>query len=199
MENINKYKNCEATLKDINFKVSFRSLETDEDGKREMFNVSITNLKNNKTININNFGNSIMEYNLSQDLDHFLKNRFDYNNSFKWFLKNCKSLRGWGGYDKIESVKELETKRAYYLLYSVINDFSQYINFLEENISFDEFCSNFGYNEDSQKDYKVYEECLKYYNNICKLWLNEEQNQYFNDIVRSEDKQYSIDLKKVLK
>jgi hypothetical protein len=40
--------------------------------------------------------------------------------------------------------------------------------------SFEDFCSDFGYDEDSRKAEKIYKAVCKEYENICKLWSDEE-------------------------
>ena len=40
--------------------------------------------------------------------------------------------------------------------------------------SFDDFCSEFGYDEDSRKAEKTYNGVCKEYNNVCKIWSEEE-------------------------
>ena len=40
--------------------------------------------------------------------------------------------------------------------------------------SFDDFCSEFGYDEDSRKAEKTYNAVCKEYDNVCKIWSEEE-------------------------
>ena len=40
--------------------------------------------------------------------------------------------------------------------------------------SFDDFCCEFGYDEDSRKAEKIYNAVSKEYDNVCKIWTSEE-------------------------
>ena len=40
--------------------------------------------------------------------------------------------------------------------------------------SFDDFCSEFGYDEDSRKAEKTYNAVCKEYDNVCKIWSDDE-------------------------
>lgn len=40
--------------------------------------------------------------------------------------------------------------------------------------SFDDFCSEFGYNLDSRSAKKIYKAVVKEYNNVCKIWSDDE-------------------------
>ena len=169
------YKNCNVTIKNINFKAELIGTENNT----EIFNITITNLKNNKSIN-QKFNNSIMEYNLSKEINQFVSNPINYHCNFIYFLENSNALKWWAGYNNIKKFKELDNKRIEYLLYSVINDFSLYINFVDENPFFKEFCLNFGYEEDSIKAKKIYEDCLNYnYLIRYKLFLDKEKKIIF--------------------
>ena len=55
------------------------------------------------------------------------------------------------------------------VLYNVLCDCKMNYNVPE---NFDEFCSEFGYNNDSMKDYKLHEECLKH-NKLIKIIFDE--------------------------
>lgn len=188
------YKNCNVTIKNINFKAELIGTENNT----EIFNITITNLNNNKSIN-QKFKNSIMEYNLSKEINHYVANPINYHCNFIYFLNNSNALKGWAGYDNLKNLKELDNKRIEYLLYSVIYDFSLYINFVD--------CINFGYEEDSIKAKKVYEGCLNYSHLIrYKLFLDKDQEAYFLNIVKPEDDvnpffkelQFNKDLKDIL-
>lgn len=43
--------------------------------------------------------------------------------------------------------------------------------------TFDDFCSEFGYDEDSRSAKKTYKAVVKEYDNVCKLWADEEIEQ----------------------
>ena len=184
---MNTYNNNEIIVKDIIFKISLNRTEEN----REIFNIEITNKINGNTIKINDFGNSIMDYNLSLEIKDFILNKNKYNNSYDWFLKNSKAIKGWGGYSDCKNLKELNEKRIKYLQYGVVVDFSVYIDFLEENPVFEEFCSNYGYEEDSRKAEDTYKKCLAYYSKIYKLRLTKEQKDYFQNVVRTEKEEFS--------
>jgi hypothetical protein len=47
--------------------------------------------------------------------------------------------------------------------------------------SFLDFCSDFGYNEDSKKAQKIYHAVCKEYDNVCKIW-NDSEIELLNEI-----------------
>jgi hypothetical protein len=191
----NEYIKSEIVFKDLKFNISLNVIED----KNEVFKVVITNLNNNRQIMIDNFKNSIMEYNLTQEIKEYEILKFSKRQKypFSYFLKNCISLKGWGGYDQVKSLKELDQARTFNLIYSILNDFSRYVDFLEGNLSFKEFCDNFGYDEDSIKAKEIYKSCLSYYEKIVSLYLTKEQKQYFLNEAQQETDQFNKDLKAV--
>ena len=43
--------------------------------------------------------------------------------------------------------------------------------------SFEDFCSEFGYDTDIRTGKKIYKDAVKEYNNVCKIWTDEEVEQ----------------------
>jgi hypothetical protein len=98
--------------------------------------------------------------------------KWDNANHFKCRLKNqSKSIliyysQGYG----IKNEPELE---------SVLN--SLVVDFINNNLSFEDFCSDFGYSVDSISSLKTYKLCLKNTNKVKKLF-----NGSLNDFLSCE-------------
>ncbi len=187
----NTYKNCEVTLKNLNFKVSLLDTEKEEYGEVELFKVEVTNILNGKSFLYRNFKNSVMEKKISDYLKEFSSQGIK---NFKSFMNS----QHWSGYDKIHYFQELDKKRVEYLLYSVIQDFSFYVNMSDYETTFENFCDNYGYERDSIKAFKIYQECLNFERKIKGLNLSEEQENFLINEVRSEEESFNEELKKEL-
>jgi hypothetical protein len=98
--------------------------------------------------------------------------KWDNANHFKCRLKNqSKSIsiyysQGYG----IKNEPELE---------SVLNSLA--VDFINNNLSFEDFCSDFGYSADSISSLKTYKLCLKNTNKVKKLF-----NGSLNDFLSCE-------------
>lgn len=186
-----KYKDSEVTIKDLKFKVTFLDSDIMEDLNEEceLFKVVVTNTLNNKSMVYRNFKNSVMEKRISDYINLYSHMGIK---SFKAFMHK----QMWGGYDKVRNFKELELKRVFYLQYSVINDFSFYINFSDYYLNFEDFALEMGYSEDSRKAEKIYKDCLEMEKKIRDLALTDEQEKFFIDKVRSEEDEFKNTLLK---
>lgn len=179
-----KYEKGELNFKDLKFSWKLTHTKKGEHGEHEVFKIEISNGENTL---FQEFNNSVMENDISKKLKNYVF-------SFKELRPKM-----WAGYDedlnnKKMTLKEFSKKRIYWLLYGVINDFSGYIEI--DYYSFKEFWDNFGYDEDSKKAEKIYFSCLEYYNKIQGLILNQEQREYFLNVVRSEEEEFNKLIKK---
>lgn len=188
------YKQGSLNFKDLIFSWKLITSVKDEHGEHEVFNIEIE--KDGVKIR-QEFNNSVMEFDISKKIEYCLKEKMIFPQA-----RDIIRPKMWGGYDKdinekgkIKSYVELDLKRVYNLLYSIINDFSRYIEFLDTNPTFKDFCSNFGYDEDSRKSEKIYNSCIDYYNKIKTLNLSSDQISYFIDEVDRETETFSSDLK----
>jgi hypothetical protein len=195
MEKINnKYEHFKLNFQGLNFEIkllddSANFPHSDNKGLHEEFKVYVTNDK--KTISFK-FYNSQMEREISQIVK-------DYNWNFKAgeFKKLISKKFHWGGYDKIKNLKELTHERIYNLFYGIIYNIS--LDLLSENESFKDFCDNYGYDFDSRKAEKIYNEVIQQNEKIKSLKLSSEQMKYFNEEANQETEKFREDVKNAIK
>ena len=180
------YKKGEVKFKGLKFSWNLITTEKGTNGEYEVFNIEIE--KDGIKIR-QEFNNSIMENKISELMKLYPNYKTMDFIQFRNHLRTsvCKM---WGGYDKgiddktkIKNFKEFNKKRIWWLLLSIITDFSNYIEF-EEGFSW--FCANYGYDEDSRKAEDIYKKCLDYFNKIETLKLSDEQRKYFINEVSQE-------------
>jgi hypothetical protein len=182
-----KYEKGELQFKGLNFSWNLITTEKGEYGEYEVFNFEVEH----KEVKIRQeFKNSVMECEISRKL-----------NLNKPYSSRIKELRPkmCGGYDKDLDdktplqIRNFDRKRVYWLLYSFIQDFSNYVEW--DLFDFKEFCSSYGYEEDSLKALKIHSSCIEYYREINTLNLTEEQREYFLEVVRSEEEEFNKEVK----
>jgi len=181
-----KYEKGEMNFKGLNFSWELTHTKKGERGENEVFKIQISN--GDKTI-FQEFNNSIMEKELSENIKLSKSKSYDCGFSVKDVRPKM-----WAGYDedlnnKKMTLKEFDKKRIYWLLYGIINDFSGYIEI--DYYSFKDFCDCFGYEENNRKHEEIYKSCLKYYDAIQTLNLNQEQREYFLNVVRAEEEDFN--------
>lgn len=184
-----KYEQGELNFKDVVFKWRLSHTEKDKHGEHEVFHLQI---QNGDEVICQNFNNSIMENEISKKIKSSV-------------VRSIKEIRPkmWAGYDEdlndkpLKIGKEFTQKRIYWLLYGVINDFSNYIEI--DYYSFNEFCDLFGYNNDSIESENTYKKCTSYYEDINTLNITSDQRKYFLDVVRSEEEDFNKLIKSSIK
>jgi len=191
-----RYEKGNILLKGLKFNWNLITQEKGENNKyHEVFNIEIENLKFKNKIRVE-FGNSIMEAEISNKIEYAFKNKFPFIQLRDYIRPNM-----WAGYDedlnnkKIRNLNGLYQKRIYWLLLGVIIDFSSYINFEDYTPTFNYFCDEFGYDKDSRKAENIYKKCGDYAEKIRSLNLSKEQEEYFLNEARSETDIFIKDLK----
>ena len=167
MKNTDYEKQANDFLSKTNTKISSKYIENDfyferDKGTRDIYEITI--MRGSRKI-IFTFGNSIVN---SQ-----------YYNDKRYNGKRTYSLNGMertGGYSILDIEKyknggmELELiKGIPPTNYSILSCLQKY-----EVGTFEDFCSKFGYDEDSRTSEKIYKAVCKEYNNVCKIWNDEE-------------------------
>lgn len=182
-----KYKEGSLKFNGLVFIWKYITTESDKNGEHEVFNIEVFNPQNKKKIR-QEFHNSIIECGISQKIERY-KNLYSFSEFF-----NLIRPKMWAGYDenlqgkKIKSFKELDKKRIWWLMLSVLIDFSENI---EVGENFYEFCDSFGYDRDSREAENIYKKVIDYKEKIRSLELTEKQERYFLKVVRQEKDQFT--------
>lgn len=186
-----KYSHFAFNFQGLSFEFKLIDSEKWKNDKEESENFKITITNGERTITYI-FHNSIMEKKISDYLNNLGYVGYNNRQFREWFKRFM-----WGGYDDVKNLKQLINKRCYYLAYGVLNDFATYINWIDSNRTFKEFCEMFGYNKDSREAEKIYRECLELYEKVESLKLSEKQEQYFLNEANQETNKFSKDVEKL--
>lgn len=197
-----KYENFSFNFKGLEFEVklldnSATFPNSDDNTLHEEFKVIVKN--GDKQISYK-FYNSNME----REISELLNNKKDgviwgYNGNFRImaFKKYMDKEHMWGGYDDIKSFEELEKERIFNLAYSILTSFVLDMN--TDTSSFKEFCSTFGYNEDSRQDERIFNAVIENKEKIESLKLTKEQKKFLNNEVERETEEFNKYLREILK
>lgn len=173
---MNTYK--EGTIKFNGLTWTWKLLYTDD--LVEHFKIFIENDKKQKAEV--DFTNSQMEKQIS-DL------RIGY-------IKDLTSVMfRWGGYADCKSLQDFKVKRMYYLVYGFINCIASDLSF--SNDTFEDFCSNLGYDSDSIKVFDLYRQLQKQ-NKEVRALINDEQLVYMSEVVAQESEEFSDKIKELV-
>lgn len=191
----------EGTLNFQGLTISWKLITTEtENGKtHEVFNIEFQNGKEKIR---QEFHNSIMEFELSEKLKD-ARERMSYTEFLKAINSGFFRPHMWAGYDedlnekKLRGFDNLIKKRLWWFLYSVINDFSMYIDY-NDYYDFNWFCDCYGYDKDSRKAEQIHNSCINYHEKISSLNLSEKQRDYFLNESNQETQKFSDDLKKAI-
>jgi len=132
-------------------------------GEVEKINIEVINGSNKIDYN---FYNSLMEKELSDKLQA-AKDRMTPQEFISAIRNGYFRPHMWAGYDKglsgrkISNISELNKKRIYYFLNSVLVDLAGYYNWSDHSPTFEDFCSEFGYDKDLRKSEAVYNACIR--------------------------------------
>lgn len=133
---------------------------TGEKEKRDIYHVTIK--RGNRSFSFD-FGNSI------SSTGEYIGHKNMCTNEFGKYV-----------FTKIEFKKQLRIRANYFGIeknpnfkiptnYDILSCLQKY-----DVGSFEDFCSEFGYDDDSMKAEKTYNAVCKEYNNVCKIWSDEE-------------------------
>lgn len=187
-----KYEHFEFDYNDLNFEVKLLDSDahfpnTDQEKPCEEFKVTVCKAilgETMKTISYK-FYNSIMEREISKALGM-------HNKNTAWGLikgQLANVLKGWGGYDKhMANFTKFSQQRIFNLAYAILNNFA---NDMQEIYSFDDFCSNFGYEQDSIKAKKIFDSYAELQAKIESLKLTEKQRDFFINVVATEEEDFN--------
>lgn len=189
-------------LKYEHFKINFKGLifdiklidneanfpNTDDKKPIEQFKVSVYN--GNKKISYN-FYNSQMEKEISDYLNNLRYLSYSNKEFKEWFKRFS-----WGGYDDVKNKRDLTNKRIYHLFYSIINTFAGNEN--DDYSSFNFFCDNFGYEKDSRRAEKIFNECVELQEKIYSLCIDGKIIKYLREEANQETDKFSKDIKEAI-
>lgn len=187
-----KYEHFEFDYNDLNFEVKLLDSDakfpnSEQEKPCEEFKITVINVQMGQEIKAINykFYNSIMEREISKSLE--LHNKHTSWGLIKGQLANV--LKGWGGYDKyMANFTKFSQQRIFNLAYSILNCFA---NDMQPINDFPEFCSNFGYEEDSIKSKKIFDSYVELQNKIESLKLTGSQRDFFINVVATEEEDFN--------
>lgn len=148
----------------ISYSASFQGTKKSDNWERDQFVVTFTN------------GNNSESFEYGCGIGHRLqvaKNAYKLSDSQLSGVKKLRDLIGESRLDstildlgnKVYAVKPTQAGVLYCLL----------LDAQAADQNFDDFCSDFGYDPDSRKDFKVYEACCETLQKIRKLFTNEQR------------------------
>lgn len=191
-----KYENFAVKFKGLNFEFKllddsafFPNAEKTDKTLHEEFKIIVSNKENNI---IFKFYNSSMEREISKYLNEL--GYLSYNNrQFKDFVS---SRFHWGGYNKVKNRNDLIKERIINLFYRVVNSMAYDIN--EDLSSFSWWCSNLGFDEDSLRAKKFYEEAQTQQEKLLSLELDSETLKYLEEHAQQETNKFKEDIIKAV-
>jgi len=194
-----RYEHFKASLNGLTFEVKLLDDNSsfpfeEKHNNIEEFKVIVTNNSNKRTINFK-FYNSQMERNISENIKQNIEQYPKGALKVKEFKSFMNSLM-WGGYDKIKSLKELNEARIENLFYSILHSWA--LDMSTDITSFNDFCDNLGYDNDSRKAEKVFNAIIEQQAKVLSLWLSIEQIKYLNEEVNQETEKFSVDIKQAI-
>ena len=167
MKNTDYEKQANDFLSKTNTKISSKYIKNGfyferDKGTRDIYEITI--MRGSRKI-IFTFGNSIVN---SQ-----------YYNDKRYNGKRTYSLNGkerTGGYSILDIEKYKNGGMELELIKGIPPTNYSILSCLQKNEvgTFEDFCGEFGYSEDSRTAEKIYKTVCKEYNNVCKIWNDEE-------------------------
>lgn len=149
-----------GTTMSVEFKENGKHFEDDKDN-RDIYNVKFK--RGNRSFTIQ-FGQSLV--NSTKIVDTKTGNEFTTNGGR---LKGNLKIEDMNKYRRVLGRELKEVKGTPPAAYDVLACLQKY-----DVGSFEDFCSEFGYDTDSRKSLKTYKAVVKEYDNVCKIWNDTE-------------------------